>query len=181
MLVLLHIFPIQLLHALLECIQVSLATGSVEALAELFNTPEKGALVNPKLKPLVGQVIQLPLRCFRVPQVLIYQINHLIYILSNKIISNKLELWKESAALNRVSLPHLVDFDWAVHIQKASSEVCEKLSFLYEPFMSRLSFCFFRGILCVAENQRSLIFLVFFCIIMFSRWQVCNGPALSLL
>eukprot|EP00598_Pedospumella_elongata_P009744 CAMPEP_0184998538 /NCGR_PEP_ID=MMETSP1098-20130426/62647_1 /TAXON_ID=89044 /ORGANISM="Spumella elongata, Strain CCAP 955/1" /LENGTH=195 /DNA_ID=CAMNT_0027525371 /DNA_START=36 /DNA_END=623 /DNA_ORIENTATION=- len=84
----------QLLEALLECIQVSLATGSVEALAELFNTPEKGAVVNPKLKPLVGQII-----------------------------SNKLELWKESAALNRVSLPHLVDFDWAVHIQKASSEV----------------------------------------------------------
>lgn len=40
-----------------------------------------------------------------------------------KIISNKLESWKEAAALSRVSLPHLVDFDWAVHIQKASSEV----------------------------------------------------------
>jgi hypothetical protein len=46
---------IQLLEALLECIQVSLAAGAVEALAELFNSAA-GASINAKLKPLVGQV-----------------------------------------------------------------------------------------------------------------------------
>lgn len=81
-----------LLEALVECIQVPLATGSIEDLAELFKT--EGAEVNPKLKSLVGQIV-----------------------------SNRLEDWKESAALSRVSLPHLVDFDWTLHFQKASSEI----------------------------------------------------------
>lgn len=48
-------FPsLQLHSALIECIQVSLASGSVEELAELFKT--KGQDVNPKLKQLIGQV-----------------------------------------------------------------------------------------------------------------------------
>jgi hypothetical protein len=47
----------QLHRALLDCVQVSLLTGSVEDLAELFK--EKGQEVNPKLKQLIGQVNEL--------------------------------------------------------------------------------------------------------------------------
>ena len=32
-------------------------------------------------------------------------------------------MYRESVALSRVSLPRLVDLDWFVHVQKASSEV----------------------------------------------------------
>jgi hypothetical protein len=83
----------EVLHeALLECIKVSLASGSVEALAELFQ--EKGADVDPKLRSLVGKIIEA-----------------------------RLPTWKEAAAMNRVSLPRLLDHDWALHMQRASSQV----------------------------------------------------------
>lgn len=54
----------------------------------------EGTEVDPKLKQLVG-----------------------------KTISNSLEDWKEAAAFSRVSLPRLVDFDWTLHLTKASNEV----------------------------------------------------------
>jgi hypothetical protein len=54
----------------------------------------EGADVDPKLKQLVG-----------------------------KTIANSLDDWKEAAAFNRVSLPRLVDFDWTLHLIKASNEV----------------------------------------------------------
>lgn len=81
----------ELYEVLLSCIKVSLATGSVEALAELFTN--EGAEVNQKLKQMVGSIIQ-----------------------------NKLDLWKESATFDRVSLPKLVDLDWNLHLTKASNE-----------------------------------------------------------
>ena len=49
--------------ALLECIQVSLASGSVEALAELFQ--EKGGEVDSKLRSLVGKIIEARLPGWR--------------------------------------------------------------------------------------------------------------------
>lgn len=81
----------QLHKALLMCIQVALSTGSVEALAELFDA--EGADIDPKLKQLVG-----------------------------KAIANSLDDWKEAAAFSRVSLPRLIDFDWTLHLTKASNE-----------------------------------------------------------
>lgn len=81
-----------LYSALLECIQVTLSSGALEALADLFKT--KGGEVEPKLKQLVG-----------------------------KTIASLLDNWKEGAALSRVSLPKLVDFDWTLHMKKSSSEV----------------------------------------------------------
>ena len=50
----------QLLDALLECIEISMAAGSVEPLAELFKSPERGGVINSKLKPLIGQVRTVP-------------------------------------------------------------------------------------------------------------------------
>eukprot|EP01038_Epipyxis_sp_PR26KG_P005949 gene5949-8200_t len=78
--------------SLLTCIQVALASNSLEDLAELFKT--NGADVNPKLKSLIGQTI-----------------------------SANLEVWKESASIGRISLPKLIDFDWAIHLKKASNEI----------------------------------------------------------
>ena len=80
--------------ALLECIQVTLASGALEALADLFKGGKGAAEVDPKLKQLVG-----------------------------KTIAGLLDNWKEGAALSRVSLPKLVDFDWTLHMKKSSSEV----------------------------------------------------------
>ena len=36
-----------------------------------------------------------------------------------------MDLWKESSFLNRVSLPKYIDVDWAVHIEKSSSQVAQ--------------------------------------------------------
>jgi hypothetical protein len=58
-----HVYSVQLLDSLTECIRVSLASGSMEALAELFNSPERGASINSKLKPLIGQVSVCALIC----------------------------------------------------------------------------------------------------------------------
>ena len=55
---------------------------------------EKGGDVNPKLKSLIGQVV-----------------------------GARLPSWREAASLNRVSLPRLVDHDWVLHQQRASSQV----------------------------------------------------------
>ena len=38
-------------------------------------------------------------------------------------IKRKLEIWKDSLYMNRVSLPKLIDVEWAVHIEKSSSQV----------------------------------------------------------
>lgn len=81
-----------LYSALLECIQVSLLSGTVESLAELFG--EKGTEVDPKLRSLVG-----------------------------KIIESRLTSWKEASSMNRVSTAKLLDHDWALHIQRSSSQV----------------------------------------------------------
>jgi hypothetical protein len=48
------VYSMQLHVALLECIQITLAAGSIEALAELFE--EKAADISLQLKKLVGQV-----------------------------------------------------------------------------------------------------------------------------
>jgi hypothetical protein len=40
------------------------------------------------------------------------------------IISSKLELWREAAIFNRVSLPKYVDMNWAINMKRSSSEVC---------------------------------------------------------
>ena len=78
--------------ALLECVQVTLASGSIESLAELFQ--EKGNEVDSKLRSLVG-----------------------------KIIDSKLAGWREAASVNRVSMARLLDHNWALHMQRSSSQV----------------------------------------------------------
>ena len=78
--------------ALLECIQVSLASGSVEALAELFQ--EKGGEVDSKLRSLVGKIVEA-----------------------------RLPGWREAASINRVSMARLLDHNWALHMQRSSSQV----------------------------------------------------------
>ena len=124
-------YYIQLLDAILECIQVTLSSGTVEALAELFNNPERGSVINSKLKPLIGQVrnhkkIQIKYHYN------VYNKHEFITVLMLfQIITNKLESWKEAAVLNRVALPHLLDFDWTVHFQRASSEVILYFIFLF--------------------------------------------------
>jgi hypothetical protein len=36
-----------------------------------------------------------------------------------------LESWRDAAALSRISLPKLIDFDWSLHFQRASSELAD--------------------------------------------------------
>lgn len=43
--------------------------------------------------------------------------------LVGKIIDSRLAAWKDAAAMSRVSLPRLVDHDWALHLQQSSSQV----------------------------------------------------------
>ena len=77
--------------ALLECVQVSLASGSVDALAELFL--EKGGDVDGKLRSLVGKIVEA-----------------------------RLAGWREASSMNRVSLPRLIDHNWALNMQRSSSQ-----------------------------------------------------------
>lgn len=94
---------------MLECIRVTLTSGSLEDLAELFKTHGKD--VDPKLKKLLGQV-----------RVILFTVRP-SFTLTIQTFTNLLDTWKESAALNRVSLPRLVDFDWTLHMKKASNEI----------------------------------------------------------
>lgn len=55
---------------------------------------ERGTAVNPKIKKLIGQLI-----------------------------ASKLEQWTESALASRVSLPKLVEVNWAMHMKKSSTQV----------------------------------------------------------
>jgi len=72
-----------------------MASGQLEDLATLLQ--EEGADVNPKLKQLIGQVI-----------------------------ASRLDVWRETATtLDRVSLPRLVDYEWDVRFQRASSAVAD--------------------------------------------------------
>lgn len=77
---------------------------------------EKGSEVNPKLKSLVGQIV-----------------------------TAKLALWREASSLSRVSLPKLVDVDWAMHVKTASSEVTRmnvsNSSVLYSCYIYFLTIC----------------------------------------
>ena len=40
-----------------------------------------------------------------------------------QIIGNQLDSWKEAAAINRISIPKLVDFNWTINLKKSSNEV----------------------------------------------------------
>mmetsp|Transcript_12530 Transcript_12530/g.27834 ORF Transcript_12530/g.27834 Transcript_12530/m.27834 type:complete len:209 (-) Transcript_12530:49-675(-) len=82
--------------ALYECIRVVLAAGSLQALADLFKTHDDSSAepLNPKLKTLVGQIL-----------------------------TTRHDEWIEACHSSRVSLPRLIDLDWAVHWQRANSEI----------------------------------------------------------
>lgn len=47
--------------------------------------------------------------------------------LIGQIINSHLQVWREASSLNRVSLPRLVDIDWALHL-KTSSSSSQKLN-----------------------------------------------------
>lgn len=47
--------------------------------------------------------------------------------LIGQILTQKLEMYKECAAFTRVSMPQLVDVDWAMHMKRASSNVIQKI------------------------------------------------------
>eukprot|EP01033_Poteriospumella_lacustris_P001588 gene1588-1153_t len=57
---------------------------------------ERGGTVNPKLQQLLAQII-----------------------------AGHLESWRDAAILSRITLPKLIDFDWALHFQRASSELSD--------------------------------------------------------
>jgi hypothetical protein len=90
----LHTTLTQLYQSLLLCIKTVLGSGELNDLIELFQDSSSSENIPSKLKSLLGQLI-----------------------------SNKLELWKDSSITNRVSLPRYLDLDWTLTIQKSSSEI----------------------------------------------------------
>ena len=81
-----------------ECIGAALYSYNIQDLSMLLDEEQSNnnnsSSVNPKLKALITSIV-----------------------------AAKLEVWREAAIANRVSLPKYVDMNWAIHLKRASSEV----------------------------------------------------------
>lgn len=83
---------------LYDCLLECIATSLAEGQIEALAElfETSGSDINPKLKSLLGNII-----------------------------NSKLSQWREAAAFNRVSLPKLVEVDWALHMKSSSSVVAK--------------------------------------------------------